>query len=71
MEAISLGIVAKIYSSGIVETEKGHRYPLAHAQVGDVMIKEGRARRIVSKEEWRAMSQKPRKQKTIEETEDE
>ena len=45
-----LGSVVHIHSSGIVETDKGNKYPYSRAKIGDVMFKEGMSVRIVSKE---------------------
>ena len=47
------GTITKIYSSGIVESDKGFKYPYNKAKIGDVMIDVDGDRRVVSKEEYR------------------
>ncbi len=46
------GVVKKIYSSGIVESDMGFKFPFSRANIGDVMIDVDGNRRIVSKAEY-------------------
>jgi len=69
MSVKNLGTVVKIYSSGMVETDKGAKFPYARANIGDVMVVlEGR-RTVVSKETYRELTQKPKQPKAKEEEE--
>ena len=67
------GVVSKIHSSGIVESDKGYKFPFSRANVGDMMIDVDGERMIVTKEEYRANygKRKPRVKKEVEETQDE
>lgn len=62
-----LGSVVHIHSSGMVETDKGNKYPYSKAKIGDVMIKDGFTTRLVTKEEYKEMSKKPKQSNTEEE----
>ena len=63
------GLVAKIHSSGMVESDKGFKFPYSRANIGDVMIDVDGDRKIVTKEEYRAnyTTRKPRVKKDQEE----
>lgn len=49
----NLGSVTQIYSSGMVETDKGFKYPGANAKLGDVMLEDDGNRHFLSKEEYK------------------
>jgi len=63
------GSVVKIHSSGMVESDKGYKYPYNRANIGDMMIDIDGERVIIPKEEYRKKYQKSRKQKTLNEEE--
>lgn len=73
MSVKHLGTIAKIYSSGMVETDKGAKFPYSRANVGDVMVEIEGSRKVITKEAYRELTQKPKapKQKTEETKEDE
>lgn len=68
-----LGTITKIHSSGMVETDKGAKFPYSRANVGDVMVELDGSRTIITKEAYRELTQKPKmqKQKNQETKEDE
>ena len=70
-----LGSVVHIHSSGMVESDKGFKFPFSLAKVGDVMIKEGMNVKVVSKEifkkEYAPLLEKKRVIKEKEESSDE
>jgi len=47
------GSITKIHSSGMVESDKGFKYPYNKAQIGDIMLDVDGERIIVSKKEYR------------------
>lgn len=53
MSVISRGVVMKIHSSGMVESDQGYKYPYNRANIGDMMIDIDGERAIVSKEEYK------------------
>lgn len=67
------GVVSKIHSSGMVESDKGYKFPFSRANIGDIMIDVNGDRMIVTKEEYRAnyTTKKPRVKKIEEENSDE
>ncbi len=44
----NLGVVTKIYSSGMVQTDKGYKAPCGNAQLGDVMFENKQGRYCVT-----------------------
>lgn len=47
-----LGTVEQIHSSGMVETDKGYKYPNVSAKIGDVMYEENHNVYFMDKKEW-------------------
>lgn len=66
-----LGKVKKIHTSGMVETDKGHRYPYTGVQVGHVMAKVDGERKFFEENEWKELNKgktkPPRKKRTTKE----
>lgn len=62
----NLGSIVKKHSSGMVESDKGRRFPYIKANIGDFMIEEDGNIKIVSKEvfakEYRAKINKAKKE---------
>lgn len=51
-----LGTVSIIHSSGMVETDKGFKYPNVSAKIGDVMYQEGHNIYFMDKKEWQELN---------------
>lgn len=70
-EVKSLGSVIQIYSSGMVETDKGFKYPWANAKLGDVMVEDRGCRYFLTKEEYKKLNSKtPSKRKSLKQKDD-
>jgi len=46
------GVVTKKHASGMVESDKGFKFPYSKANIGDIMIDADASRQIVTKEEY-------------------
>lgn len=46
------GVVTKKHGSGMVESDKGFKFPYSKAEIGDVMIDVDSSRKVVSKTEY-------------------
>lgn len=66
-----LGTVEQIHSSGMVETDKGYKYPNVSAKIGDVMYEENHNVYFMDKKEWQDEPKRRRRSKKEEETEEE
>ena len=47
------GSIIKVHSSGMVESDKGFKYPYNKAEIGDIMLDVDGDRMIVTKKEYR------------------
>ena len=70
MKVENRGVIIKIHSSGMVESDKGFKFPYNRANIGDMMLDVDGDRIIVTKEEYREKFSNTRKQKTIKEEEE-
>ncbi len=51
-----LGVIKHIYSSGIVESDEGHKACLGHeAKIGDILIFDGKDKAVISKKEYQTV----------------
>lgn len=58
------GVIEQKHPSGVVESDKGFKFPYSKAEIGDVMIDVDTSRKIVSKAEYREKWEKLVKETT-------
>lgn len=66
-----LGTVSIMHSSGMVETDKGFKYPNVSAKIGDVMYQEGHNIYFMDKKEWQELNEPKTRAKRRKKADDE